>query len=45
MMLLQLFRQTKANGNYKDFEFEIIKNFTMEAPVSESEFQAHRFRH
>jgi preprotein translocase subunit SecA len=28
----------KANGNYKDFEFEVIKHFTMGSPVSESEF-------
>ncbi|UZT96248.1 preprotein translocase subunit SecA [Chryseobacterium fluminis] len=28
----------KANGNYKDFEYEIIKTFTMESPVSESDF-------
>ena len=30
--------QAKATGNYKDFEFEIIKHFTMESPVTESEF-------
>ena len=30
--------QTKATGNYKDFEFEIIKHFTMDAPVTEAEF-------
>lgn len=28
----------KADGNFKDFEFDIIKNFTMESPVSESDF-------
>ncbi|REC43783.1 preprotein translocase subunit SecA [Chryseobacterium pennipullorum] len=28
----------KANGSYKDFEYEIIKTFTMESPVSESDF-------
>lgn len=28
----------KANGNYKDFEFEVIKHFTMGSPVSESDF-------
>ncbi|KPH11921.1 preprotein translocase subunit SecA [Chryseobacterium sp. ERMR1:04] len=28
----------KANGSYKDFEFEIIKHFTMGSPVSESDF-------
>lgn len=28
----------KTTGNYKDFEYEIIKTFTMESPVSESEF-------
>ena len=32
--------QSKATGNYKDFEFDIIKYFTMEAPVSESEFSS-----
>ncbi|MBU4538764.1 MAG: preprotein translocase subunit SecA [Weeksellaceae bacterium] len=31
--------KTKLEGDYKDFEYEIIKNFTMEAPVSESEFK------
>ena len=30
--------QSKATGNYKDFEFDIIKYFTMESPVTESEF-------
>src|SRR5690606_38972519 len=29
----------KASGSYKDFEFDIIKNFTMESPVSESDFK------
>ncbi|WOC52118.1 hypothetical protein BPO_1471 [Bergeyella porcorum] len=29
----------KASGNFKDFEFEIIKNFTMESPVSEVDFK------
>ena len=28
----------KANGNYKDFEFEVIKHFTMGSPVSENDF-------
>jgi preprotein translocase subunit SecA len=28
----------KATGSYKDFEYEIIKTFTMESPVSESDF-------
>ena len=32
--------KTKLEGDYKDFEYEIIKNFTMEAPVSESEFKS-----
>ncbi|RZJ38099.1 MAG: preprotein translocase subunit SecA, partial [Chryseobacterium sp.] len=32
--------QAKASGNYKDFEFDIIKYFTMESPVSESEFSS-----
>jgi preprotein translocase subunit SecA len=32
--------KAKANGNYKDFEFEIIKNFTMESPVSENDFKS-----
>ena len=31
--------KTKLEGDYKDFEHEIIKNFTMEAPVSETEFK------
>ncbi|TXF75960.1 preprotein translocase subunit SecA [Chryseobacterium sp.] len=31
--------KTKAQGDYKEFEYEIIKHFTMEAPVSESEFK------
>lgn len=30
----------KATGNYKDFEFEVIKNFTMESPVSENDFKS-----
>ena len=29
----------KMEGDYKEFEHEIIKYFTMEAPVSESEFK------
>ncbi|MCW0486548.1 preprotein translocase subunit SecA [Riemerella anatipestifer] len=31
--------QTKMYGDYKDFEFEVIKYFTMEAPVSEADFK------
>jgi preprotein translocase subunit SecA len=31
--------QTKTEGDFKVFEFEIIKNFTMEAPVSEADFK------
>ncbi|MDO5614854.1 MAG: preprotein translocase subunit SecA [Cruoricaptor ignavus] len=31
--------QGKIDGDFKDFEFEIIKNFTMESPVSESDFK------
>ncbi|WP_052911545.1 preprotein translocase subunit SecA [Riemerella anatipestifer] len=31
--------QTKMHGDYKDFEFEVIKYFTMEAPVSEVDFK------
>ncbi|MFC6269153.1 preprotein translocase subunit SecA [Frigoriflavimonas asaccharolytica] len=31
---------TKPSSNFKDFEFEVIKNFTMEAPVSENEFRS-----
>ncbi|MBW8362593.1 MAG: preprotein translocase subunit SecA [Kaistella sp.] len=31
--------KTKSLGDYKEFEFEIIKHFTMEAPVSENEFK------
>ncbi len=30
--------KAKVEGDYKDFQYEIIKNFTMEAPVSESDF-------
>ncbi|WP_312075002.1 preprotein translocase subunit SecA [Chryseobacterium sp.] len=29
----------KASGNYKEFEYEIIKTFTMESPVSENDFK------
>jgi preprotein translocase subunit SecA len=32
--------QAKASGNYKDFEFDIIKYFTMESPVTEAEFSS-----
>ena len=31
--------KAKESGIYKDFEFEIIKYFTMEAPVSEEDFK------
>lgn len=31
--------QGKAEGNFKNFEFEVIKNFTMESPVSENDFK------
>ncbi|MEC5394631.1 preprotein translocase subunit SecA [Bergeyella sp. RCAD1439] len=31
--------QGKVDGNFKDFEYEVIKTFTMESPVSESEFK------
>ncbi len=31
--------KTKADGDYKIFEFEMIKNFTMETPVSENDFK------
>ena len=30
----------KASGNYKEFEYEIIKTFTMESPVSEDDFKS-----
>ncbi|MEG2510518.1 MAG: preprotein translocase subunit SecA, partial [Chryseobacterium sp.] len=30
----------KATGNYKEFEYEIIKTFTMESPVSEEDFKS-----
>lgn len=30
----------KASGDFKDFEYEIIKNFTMGSPVSESDFKS-----
>ncbi len=29
---------TKSIGSFKDFEFEVIKYFTMESPVTEAEF-------
>ncbi|MDL1913923.1 MAG: preprotein translocase subunit SecA [Bergeyella sp.] len=29
----------KSEGNYKDFEFDIIKNFAMESPINEAEFK------
>ncbi|MGV4414977.1 preprotein translocase subunit SecA [Chryseobacterium sp. T1] len=29
---------TKATGSFKDFEFDVIKYFTMESPVTEQEF-------
>lgn len=32
--------KAKAENDYKDFEYEIIKYFTMEAPVTENEFKA-----
>ena len=32
--------QSKATGNYKDFEFDVIKYFTMESPVTESQFSS-----
>ncbi|WKS95364.1 preprotein translocase subunit SecA [Riemerella columbina] len=31
--------KTKMEGDYKDFEYEIIKYFTMETPVSEADFK------
>lgn len=31
---------TKAGNQYKEFEYEVIKFFTMEAPVTEAEFKA-----
>ena len=31
--------QTKPTGDYKIFEYEVIKYFTMEVPVSEEEFK------
>ncbi|SEQ17630.1 preprotein translocase subunit SecA [Epilithonimonas lactis] len=32
--------QHKATGVYKDFEFDIIKYFTMESPVTEAQFSS-----
>lgn len=32
--------KTKLDNDYKEFEYEIIKHFTMEAPVSENDFKA-----
>lgn len=37
---VSILEKTKATDDYKDFEYEIIKFFTMEAPVSEAEFKA-----
>ena len=31
--------KTKADGDYKVFEFEMIKNFTMESPITENDFK------
>ena len=31
---------TKTGNQFKEFEFEIIKYFTMEAPVTEAEFKS-----
>jgi len=31
--------QSKMENNFKNFEFEIIKHFAMEAPISEAEFK------
>ncbi len=31
--------KTKLENDYKEFEYEIIKHFTMEAPVSENDFK------
>ncbi len=32
--------RTKLQSDYKEFEYEIIKSFTMEAPVSEADFKS-----
>lgn len=32
--------KTKAANDFKDFEYEVIKNFTMESPISENEFKS-----
>ena len=32
--------KTKSSGDFKEFEYDIIKYFTMESPVSESEFKS-----
>jgi len=32
--------KAKIEGDFKDFEYEIIKNFTMGSPVSEEDFKA-----
>lgn len=31
--------KAKVEGDFKEFEFEIIRNFTMEAPMTENEFK------
>ncbi len=35
-----LINKYKSEGDYKDFEFEIIKYFTMQSPISEAEFKS-----
>ncbi|RQP09631.1 MAG: preprotein translocase subunit SecA [Chryseobacterium sp.] len=34
-----IINHAKVNNDYKELEFEVIKNFTMDAPFSESEFK------
>ncbi len=35
-----LVNKAKMDGNFKDFEFDIIKTFTMDSPIKEDDFKA-----
>lgn len=35
-----LINKYKSEGDYKDFEFEVIKYFTMQSPISEADFKS-----
>ena len=36
---LSIVEKTKAEDSFKDFEFEVIKYFMMESPITEDEFK------